>query len=133
MMDELYSRTETYGYQERTWQNAKTRIRQGIIDQIRMDHRPLTYSNVVALVSGLFVSPHDWRLHHLLGQISEDEEDAGRGLISAFVVRQGNGRPGNGFFRLAEKRGRDVTDREVCWTREIAHLQEVWRSPRRDH
>jgi hypothetical protein len=57
----------------------------------------------------------------LLREISMEEDAAGRGLLSAVVVR-GSGLPGGGFFQLAEERGRDTSDREACWRAEHARV-----------
>ena len=62
----------------------------------------------------------------LLGEISEVEDTAGRGMLSVVVVRQDNWLPGGGFFQLAESRGRDVSDRMKCWTEEFKRVQAAW-------
>ncbi len=58
-----------------------------------------------------------------LRALSEDEDDAGRGLLTAVVVRSDTGRPGNGWFRLAAERGRDVTHADAAWQAERARLR----------
>ena len=58
-----------------------------------------------------------------LRALSEAEADAGRGLLTAVVVRADTGRPGAGWFRLAADRGRDVTDPESAWMAERARLE----------
>ena len=58
-----------------------------------------------------------------LRALSEAEDDAGRGLLTAVVVRADTGRPGAGWFRLAAERGRDVADAETAWQVERARLQ----------
>jgi hypothetical protein len=60
-----------------------------------------------------------------LRALSEDEDDAGRGLLTAVVVRSDTGKPGNGWFRLAAERGRDVTQADAAWQAERARLREV--------
>ena len=42
---------------------------------------------------------------HLIGEISEDEHDARRPLLSALVVYKGDGAPSFGFYKLARKLG----------------------------
>ena len=61
----------------------------------------------------------------LLRQVSVDEDEAGRGLLSAVVVRRDTGRPGAGWYRLAADRGRDVADRDQTWLTERARLREI--------
>ncbi|HEX2383331.1 MAG TPA: hypothetical protein VHI95_11875 [Acidimicrobiales bacterium] len=58
----------------------------------------------------------------LLRALSEEEDDAGRGLLTAVVVRADTGRPGAGWFRLAAERGRDVEDADAAWEAERARL-----------
>ena len=38
------------------------------------------------------------------------QDEAGRGLLTVVVVRRRTGLPGEGFFRLAAERGRDISD-----------------------
>lgn len=58
----------------------------------------------------------------VLRAVSEGEDDDGRGLLTAVVVRESNGLPGGGFFRLAEERGRDVSDRVAAWSAELERV-----------
>lgn len=58
----------------------------------------------------------------VLRALSEAEDDAGRGLLTAVVVRADTGRPGAGWFRLAAERGRDVRDPDAAWAEERARL-----------
>jgi hypothetical protein len=58
-----------------------------------------------------------------LRALSVAEDDAGRGLLTAVVVRRDTGRPGEGWFRLASQRGRDVADRDGVWRAERTRLQ----------
>jgi hypothetical protein len=59
----------------------------------------------------------------ILRALSEAEDGAGRGLLTAVVVRADTGKPGAGWFRLAEARGRDVTDPDAAWEAERVRLQ----------
>lgn len=58
-----------------------------------------------------------------LRALSEVEDDAGRGLLTAVVVRADTGRPGAGWFRLAAERGRDVSDPDAAWRAERDRLR----------
>ena len=64
-----------------------------------------------------------------LRDLAESEDDAGRGLLTAVVVRSDTGLPGAGWFRLAATRDRDVTDAEQAWQRERSLLQQVHGPP----
>ena len=65
----------------------------------------------------------------VLRDLAEREDDAGRGLLTAVVVRADTGRPGAGWFRLAATRHRDVTDAERAWQLERSFLRRVHGEP----
>jgi hypothetical protein len=76
---------------------------------------------------GEFYGPHDQRLWHLLGLISENEVAAGRCALSAsVVVKSGEGKnyPGSGFFELEKTLGRYKSDDDTTWIAEINGLSE---------
>ena len=80
----------------------------------------ITYGQLVERVDdGL--SAHLLRedMAKVLRRISVASDDEGRGLLTAIVVRDDTGRPGTGWFTLAESRGRDITDREAAWRAEL--------------
>lgn len=66
--------------------------------------------------------PPDLHLAPLLREISTEEDAAGRGMLTAVVVRRSTGLPGGGFFDLAARLGRDTTDRDRCWRDEHARV-----------
>ena len=45
------------------------------------------------------------RIGQILGEISKQEHDAGRPMLSAVVTHKGDERPGPGFFELAQELG----------------------------
>ena len=73
--------------------------------------KTITYKDLCAAIRTQSFHPRDPELHDLLSVISTREDEAGRGLLSAVVVRSKGGLPGDGYFILAELRGRDVSDR----------------------
>jgi hypothetical protein len=78
---------------------------------------------------GIYHGPHDQRLWHLLGLISETEVAAGRHALSAIVViKSGDGanRPGSGFFELEKTLGRYKTDDDKTWLAELDCLFRHW-------
>ena len=66
----------------------------------------------------------------LLDGICEDEVRHGRPMLSALVVGY-TGRPGKGFFALAQALGRfeEGDDQAVFWARELEALFETWQRP----
>ena len=59
----------------------------------------------------------------MLGEISEEEDAAARGMLSVLVVHKGGDlMPGPGFFDLAASLGRNTTDRLKFWAEEFADV-----------
>ena len=126
---DIYDRTSTYGYAPATWQAARDMVQQRIISNLRNRQILLTtYGDLVREVRQVvdFGTPRNQVFHCLLGQISDDEEEQGRGLLAAAVVHKEDLRPGTGFFDGAASWGRDITDRDRCWNEEIEKLQKIW-------
>jgi hypothetical protein len=99
--------------QSNDWQALKDGARGALLRTARAG-ATITYAELLAAIGrpdGLD------GLAGLLREISVEEDTAGRGLLTAVVVRS-SGLPGSGFFELAAERGRDVSDRETCWRRE---------------
>ncbi|HEX2849946.1 MAG TPA: hypothetical protein VHN98_05315 [Acidimicrobiales bacterium] len=65
-------------------------------------------------------------LARVLRAVSTAEDDAGRGLLSAIVVRADTGRPGRGFFRLAAELGRVTTGHDTAASRESDADDRMW-------
>jgi hypothetical protein len=116
-----------YGYTEKAWETAK---REGIsvLSAYAKRRQMVPYSEFVAHIQAVqFEGPHDPRLWHLLGEISEVESEAGRGMLSALVVHKGGDfQPGPGFFELAEKLGHDTSDIEKFWVQEVKRVFAAW-------
>ena len=59
----------------------------------------------------------------MLGEISTEENEAGRGMLTVVVVhKEGDMKPGPGFFELAQKLGRQVGDLDVFWISEFKRV-----------
>ena len=96
---------------------------QQILRNVARDRTTITYGELAARLSDRDDAPTPDVLPGLLRAISSEEDAAGRGMLSAVVVRaSGTRMPGGGFFRLAADLGRDVTDRRTCWSRELARV-----------
>jgi hypothetical protein len=80
---------------------------------------------------GSYHGPHDQRLGHLLGLISEGRVASGRHALSAIVVvksEDGANRPGSGFFELEKGLGRYVADDDKTWLAELAGCSGIGRT-----
>jgi hypothetical protein len=89
----------------------------------------VTYTELVAEIDAVSLQAHDPRLDDLLRQLATSEAQAGRGMITALVVhKHGDMEPGRGFFELAEKLGRNTSDRTKCWIEEVKRVYRAWQS-----
>jgi len=95
--------------------------------QRRLVHYDDAYAVVRQL--GAYHGPHDNRLWHLLGLISEREIHERRHALSAIVtIKTGEGanRPGSGFFELERNLERYHIDDDTTWMAEINGLFAYW-------
>ena len=77
--------------------------------------------------AAITLEPHSYALAAMLGEISADEDAAGRGMLTVIVVhRDGDMEPGPGFFELARELGRDTSDILRCWIEELKKVHKVW-------
>ena len=70
-------------------------------------------------------------MDHLLAEVSREEHENGRGLLSVIVVHKyGDKEPGNGFYDLADQLGFDVSNPEAFWISEFTKVTEYWKTRR---
>ena len=115
-----------YGFEGPQWEGAK---RQGmdILVEVARRRGRIAYSEFVAQITAFHLEPHDSRLFHLLGEISTEEDAAGRGMLTAIVVhKNGDMQPGPGFFELAKSLGRNTKDPLACWVQEFNKVHDYW-------
>jgi hypothetical protein len=121
----VYDSSTSFGYPPEKCEAAKNKLNRALWIAARQ-WTQLTYTDAVAEIREfLRFDPHDAVFHHMLCQISVEEDAAGRGLLSALVVHKyGNGQPGPGFYELASSLGRDTRDRIRFWIEEVNRLCE---------
>jgi len=118
--------TKKFGFQNREWSAAKEEARQVLIERAKV-RGMIPYSELVRHIRSIIFEPHDIRFFHLLGEISREEDEAGRGMMSALVVhKKGDMQPGPGFFELAEELGKDTSDILRCWMAELKKVHSSW-------
>lgn len=115
-----------YGYSESLWNSAKQQARDAMINKAR--HRAMiTYTDLCKAITAICIKPNDYFLRHLLDEISKEEDEAGRGMLTALVVHKvGDMEPGRGFYELAEKLGRQFTDPVKFWIEELHFVHACW-------
>lgn len=90
-----------------------------------------TYQELADLIGLPIVGAYMGKeIGHLLGEISEDESDRGRPMLSAIAVGV-DGSPGDGFFGLAKTLGKfsgsgDEEQRRF-WEGELKQVHEFWK------
>ena len=68
------------------------------------------------------------KIGRILEEISKTEDKAGRPMLSAVVVRAGDGYPGSGFFDLAKRLGKyQGGDDLQFYVEELARVHSYWR------
>jgi hypothetical protein len=115
-----------YGHSPAAWDAAREEMRRLLIGRAG-EGRTIAYSDLVYQVKTIKLEPDSDALAAMLGEISEEEDALGHGMLSVLVVhKDGDGRPGPGFFQLAKKLERDTSDRDQCWVNEFNHVLSVW-------
>ncbi len=118
--------TAKYGFNIDDWNAAKEEMRQAMIGRARL-RGMIPYSDLCQQVTAIMLEPHSHALAAMLGEISADEDAAGRGMLSVIVVHKvGDMEPGPGFFELAKARGRDTSDILRCWIGELKSVHRAW-------
>ena len=103
-----------HGYDDAVWNAAKHEAKEILAERARVRGR-IPYAELVSLIQAISFRAHDPRFFHFLGEISVEESQAGRGMMTALVVhKEGDMRPGPGFFELAQSLGRDTSDITAC-------------------
>jgi hypothetical protein len=117
---------DTFGFSEVAWQSAKTEAKAALVARAKV-RGMLPYSELVRSIHSIALEPHDVRLFHMLGQLSTEEAEAGRGMITALVVHKtGDMQPGPGFFELAERLGHDASDILAFWIGQVKKVHAYW-------
>jgi len=118
--------TTRYGFEINDWNAAKEQMRQALIDRARV-RGMIPYSELVNQVDTITLEPDSFALAAMLGEISTEEDAAGRGMLTVIVVhKDGDMQPGPGFFELARTLGRDTSDILRCWIAELHSVHRVW-------
>lgn len=108
------------------WNATKEEIRQILITKAK-ERSFITYSDLVREIKTMKLTPDSILLFNMLGEISEEEDKNGRGMLSVIVVHKyGDMQPGKGFYNLAKKLGRDVSDKMACWVEEFKKVHGYW-------
>lgn len=104
-------------------ETVKERARAAMSDVAR-EGGVITYQQLVDRIGAY--NPRSPSFHELITEIARDEHAAGRGMLSAVVVRKDTRRPGDKFFEFAETElGEHLGDREAFWEDELKRVYEA--------
>lgn len=118
---------KTYGYSPENWSALKNEIRSILIRTATSDKRTMSYSDMAESVKLANLKPFSQPLFAVLTELSIEENAAGRGMLSAVVIRKdGRKTRKSGFIKLAAKLERDVTNVRECWDAEIERVCNYW-------
>ncbi|MBP8251696.1 MAG: hypothetical protein KAX40_04990 [Herpetosiphon sp.] len=122
--------TMRYGYSLTDWNQAKGEMKHILTERAKL-RGMIPYSELVQQVQTIRFEPDSYAFHTMLGEISREEDEAGRGMLSVIVVHKyGDMQPGPGFFELAKSLGRDTSDLLTCWIQELNKVHAQWSLPK---
>jgi hypothetical protein len=114
--------SEIWGYRVELWNAAKAEAKSVLEKVAKAGSDLIFYSELNRKIISIRFEPDGHDFHGLLGQLSEESDEEGKGMISALVVHKEDRRPGKGFFTLAKALGRDVSDTDKCWADEVKRV-----------
>jgi molybdopterin synthase catalytic subunit len=115
-----------YGYEQHEWDAAKAEMREALVERAKV-RGMIPYSELVEKITTIELEPNSFALAAMLGEVSTEEAEADRGMLSVLVVHKvGDMQPGPGFFELAGELGRDTSDILKCWVDELKKVHRVW-------
>lgn len=115
-----------FGHSNDAWNKAKQEAIEAMVRRARV-RGMIPYSDLVAEIQAIRFNAHDSTFHHMLGEISVEEDAAGRGMLSVIVVhKHGDMQPGPGFFELAHSLGHKTTDVLEFWVSELHKVHRYW-------
>ena len=117
------------GIAQSDWDAAKREGHAAMVAAVRSPAGAITYGELATRITAIPFEADSHNFHGLLGEISQEENALGRGMLSVVVVHRSGekrGQPGDGFFKLAQELGRDTHDRLRFWAAELEHVRRAW-------
>lgn len=121
-----------HGFSDAAWELAKAEGK-AVLAECARDKKMISYIDFMHQIRSIsFDTPRDSRLPQFLAEISTEEAEAGRGMMTALIVRKtGDQRPGMGFFQLGKRLGYEVSDSEKFWLEEVNKVFASWQTEAR--
>lgn len=116
-----------FGFKQEFWDKGKREAIHAIVRAGRDSRRGLiTYSDLAKQISSIKLEPHSYAMDLLLDQISKEEYNEGRGILTALVVLKDEGVPADGFWASAADLGLFTKgmDKLAYWSGEATRVIE---------
>jgi hypothetical protein len=117
-------------FSDREWRSAVDEAKRILRDRAS-GRVTITYSELSSRLLSITIGYHDPDMDALLVDVSTEEFNDARPLLSVVVVhKNGDQEPGKGFYELADSLGFDTSDRQVFWIAELNRVFDFWSSTR---
>src|SRR5271166_7121445 len=104
---------------DREWRSAVDEAIRILRDRAR-NRLTITYSEFASQLRSISIGYHDPDMDALLVDVSTEEFNDARPLLSVIVVHKyGDKEPGKGFYELADSLDFDTSDRQAFWIAEL--------------
>lgn len=123
------------GYPLSIWEAGIDEIRQILVERIKSDKQPITYSELCRELKTIRMDHFGTPMNYILGDLSQEEMDADRPLLTAAIVSADTGAPAgtatSGWYDQARKLGYQVDtedQRITAWITEYQKCVEYWKA-----
>lgn len=118
---------EQWGYQTEDWELAKDQAKEILYAKARR-RSLIPYGQLFSQITAIqFDTGETGRISAFLEEISCEEYAQGRGMLTALVVhKEGDMKPGPGFFTLAERLDIDIFEIDAAWVGEFNKVYNYW-------
>lgn len=114
------------GYDVGLWASSRDEVTR-ILRRAAKHRSTIPYSDVTKKLAVIEFAYDDRVFHAMLGDVSRNEHEHGRPLLSTVVVhKSGDMQPGPGFFELAKSLGHEFDDIEKFWIQELKRVWKYW-------
>ncbi len=117
-----------YGFSDEQWRAAKDEAIEILSDRAAQPiNFTIFYSDLCDRIQTIEFAYDSKVFWEFLGEISTEEFLAGRGMLSAIVVRKtGEHKPGPGFIACATQLDLDVSDPDRTWSEQLNFVHDYW-------
>jgi len=112
-------------YPDDDWNKTKKEMKEILIN-LSKNRSLITYLELTEKIKTINFNVRASYLYKMLDEVSLEENEAKRGLLSAVVVRKDTYEPGKGFYELIEKRKRNALCDIECWRDAVRKVHNYW-------